>query len=136
MADVSHGESLDRLERNKQTVLGFYELMFNACNPTEAMEKYVGEVYIEHNPHVGDGKAGFIEYFTHVAAEYLGKRIHFKRVIAEGDYVVVHCLQEWPDEVNWAGIDIFRLDANGKVVEHWDVLQRIPEDSANANGMF
>ncbi len=124
------------LAANKRNAQAFYDLMFNQCMPREAIEKFVGDEYIQHNPHVADGKEAFIDYFEQMADKYPGKETRFVRAIAEDDLVVLHCHQSWPGDEDYAGIDIFRLDENGKIVEHWDVLQVITGESRNDNGLF
>ena len=120
----------------KRDVIAFYEMMFNECRPAEAIARYAGDEYIQHNPHVVSGKQGFINYFDRMAAEYPGKRVAIKRAFTDDNHVILHCHQIWPGGLEYAGIDIFRLDDTGKIVEHWDVLQELPETSANANSMF
>jgi predicted SnoaL-like aldol condensation-catalyzing enzyme len=128
-----------KLERNKANVLAFYDLMFNRNAPAQAMAQYSGADYRQHNPDVGDGKQAFIDYFEGMQRDYPGKRVEFKRVFADGDYVILHGEHTLPGLLTggrWAAIDIFRLDAAGKIVEHWDVLQKVPRRSANPNTMF
>lgn len=127
--------SQDRLEANKKTVLEFYELAINQKD-FAAAEKYIGPQYIQHNPSAADGREGlkqFIQYLRENQPEY---RSEIKRHFAEGDFVILHVHNKpTPASVGSAIVDIFRLE-NGKVVEHWDVIQPIPEIPANHNTMF
>lgn len=124
------------LEHNKRIALAFYELAFNGGQPAEAMRLYGGPTYRQHNPEVADGPEGFIGFVTGFSARFPHKRLEIKRVIAEGDLVVLHVHAKLsPQDRGAAIIDMFRLE-NGRVVEHWDVIQPIPEHAANTNTMF
>jgi predicted SnoaL-like aldol condensation-catalyzing enzyme len=121
-------------ERNKRNVRAYYELAFNEHQPREAVERYLGDEYIQHNPQAPDGPEafiGFVEAFPQA-------RIEIKRVLADGDLVVTHGLIRFSDEDERGTVaaDFFRLTDDGKIVEHWDVLQPFPEESANDHPMF
>lgn len=123
------------LELNKQNAIAFYRMSYLG-KPTEAVARYVGADYIQHNPLVGDGKAAFIEYFDQMAREFPEKDIEFVRAVAEDDLVVLHTHQTWPDGEEYVTMDIFRFEENGKIVEHWDAIQTVPKETQSGNTMY
>jgi predicted SnoaL-like aldol condensation-catalyzing enzyme len=123
------------LNLNKANAISFYRMAYEG-NPRKAVELYVGAEYIQHNPLVGNGKEPFIEYFERMAKEYPDKTIEFVRAVAEGDLVALHTHQIWPGNDEYVTMDFFRFDDLGKIVEHWDSVQQIPEKSANGNAMY
>ena len=125
----------EQLNSNRENAIAFYKMAYEG-NPRKAVELYVGEEYIQHNPLVGDGKEPFIEYFERMAREYPEKSIEFVREVAEGNLVALHTHQVWPGNDEYVTMDFFRFDEAGKIVEHWDSMQQIPEDSAHGNSMY
>ena len=123
------------LEANKKSVVAFYEKAINQKD-FDAASKHLGSRYIQHNPVAADGPEGLKAFIGFLRDKFPNSRSEIKRVFAEGDYVIlhVHAVRE-PGTRGRAIIDIFRLE-NGKIVEHWDVIQEIPEKAANNNGMF
>ncbi len=105
-------------------------------NPKKAAEQYVGDRYTQHNPLVGNGIQSFIDYFERMQNEYPRKSITFVRAVAEADLVALHTHQVWPNNDEWVTMDYFKFDENGKIVEHWDVIQQVPESSLNGNIMY
>lgn len=126
----------NQLEENKRIVSEWHELAIDQRKPEEAVAKYLGPHYRQHNPGAGDGPEPFIQTVKRIAQNFPDFRMESKRIIAEGDTVVLHShLILKPGDRGTAVVDIFRLE-NGKIVEHWDVLQEVPETSANNNTMF
>jgi predicted SnoaL-like aldol condensation-catalyzing enzyme len=123
------------LIQNKENAIAFYRTAYEG-NPREAVKRYVGEHYIQHNPDVADGTEGFIAYFERMQSEFPNKSIEFVRCIAEGDLVALHTHQKWPGGEEYITMDFFRFDEKGKICEHWDAIQKIPDRSANPNTMY
>jgi len=123
------------LEQNKQNAIAFYKTAYLG-DPETAVKKYVGDEYIQHNPLVPDGAQAFIDYFIKMAKEYPGKTIDFVRSVAQDDLVALHTHQVWPGGEEYVTMDFFRFDTKGKIVEHWDALQLIPDGTANGNTMY
>ena len=126
----------NNLEQNKENVRAFYDLAFNQKQPEEAVKRYVGKYYRQHNPNAPDGPEAFIGFVKWLTGTNPQVRVDFKRIIAEGDLVVVHSHNvAVPGTRGKAVIDIFRVE-DGKIVEHWDVVQEVPETAKNDNTMF
>jgi predicted SnoaL-like aldol condensation-catalyzing enzyme len=132
----AHSDAVaDRVEQNRQAVLEFYELAINQKD-FKAAEKFIGPHYIQHNPMAKDGKEGLKSFIEYLRAKQPDYHSEIVRSFADGDYVILHVRNTpAPGEPGNAIVDIFRLEA-GKVVEHWDVVQAIPENPANDNTMF
>jgi predicted SnoaL-like aldol condensation-catalyzing enzyme len=124
------------LDENKRVVKAYYEQAFNDGDPEGAVERYVGDRYVQHNPQAADGAEAFIGFVRWYRGQFPQLHLDIKRMIAEDDLVVTHShITTSPDDRGTAVVDIFRVE-NGKVVEHWDVVQPIPEEAANSNTMF
>ncbi|CAB3845628.1 nuclear transport factor 2 family protein [Achromobacter piechaudii] len=123
-------------QSNKEIVVAFFRMMFQDREIDEAVRLYVSPNYVQHNPYMRDGVGPMVDFFPPYFDQHPQAIVDIKRVIAEGDLVVIH--NQWrdsPEDRGQAVVDIFRVD-KGKIVEHWDVSQEIPENPANQNGMF
>jgi predicted SnoaL-like aldol condensation-catalyzing enzyme len=125
------------LERNEHNVVAYYTLAFNDKNPRLAVKLYGGDEYIQHNPLAANGFDAFIQFVESFTTAFPDAHIDIKRVFADCDFVITHSLATGAPPVYTAlgskVVDIFRLDANGKIVEHWDVLAPLSATSANGN---
>jgi len=139
--------------RNKNNVRGFYDLVINKKRSEESVAQFMSSSYIQHNPLIADGAEGLGKFFGQVTRERARARAVVHRIIAVGDYVWAHVnflnlFNDDPDDTGIAGVDIYKMDADGKAVEHWDTLQPVgdPKNSApwlapnvpraNSHGMF
>jgi predicted SnoaL-like aldol condensation-catalyzing enzyme len=131
----SPGQQSSALEENKRIATEFYDAAINRKD-FEAASQYLGSGYKQHNPTAADGREGLRGFIDFLKARYPEQRGEIKRVIAEGNLVVLHVHSTRGDGTpGRAIVDIFAIDG-GKVVEHWDVIQEIPAEPANSNGMF
>ena len=120
---------------NKRNAIAFYRMAYLG-KPAQAVSQYVGAEYIQHNPLVGNGKQAFIDYFDEMARDYPDKSITFVRAVAEDDLVALHTHQIWPGNDEYVTMDFFLFDKNGKIIEHWDALQTVPNETKNGNMIY
>jgi predicted SnoaL-like aldol condensation-catalyzing enzyme len=123
-------------EHNKQIAIAFYERLINQFDPEGAFAQYGGDTYRQHTPVIEDGQAGVTKFIYWLRSEYPQSHMQIKRAFSDGDIVILHC--HWvrsPGELGNAVVDFFRVE-NGKVVEHWDVIQAVPATASNNNTMF
>jgi predicted SnoaL-like aldol condensation-catalyzing enzyme len=134
-SSAAHATDAAQMDANKKAVVEFYEKGLNQKD-FDAASKYFGAQYVQHNPTAPDGIQGFKTFVEFLRSKFPNSHSEIKRVFADGDYVIlhVHAVRE-PGTRGSAIVDIFRLD-NGKIVEHWDVRQDVPEQAANPNTMF
>ncbi len=124
------------IQKNKQLVSAFIDLAFVQKKPEEAAERYLGEPYIQHNPNAKDGRDAFGTLFASIFKDYPDSEVITKRILAEGDLVMLHIhAKKHPEDLGEAVAEIFRIE-NDKIVEHWDIVQNVPKHSANSHGMF
>ncbi|HMB72322.1 MAG TPA: nuclear transport factor 2 family protein [Gammaproteobacteria bacterium] len=132
-----------QLDRNVRTAIAYYTLAFNSGEPELAVEKYVGvdrdgnKIYTQHNPFAADGPQAFIDFVNFFKTLNPDLNVNIVRTIAQCDLVVTHAhITTGPDDLGNAAMDIFRFDARGKIVEHWDAVQPVVENPANDNTQF
>ncbi|WP_376097926.1 nuclear transport factor 2 family protein [Roseomonas sp. CCTCC AB2023176] len=126
---------VEREERNRRLVVAFYEAVF-VRHDLSAAERYLSEDYRQHNPRVPDGRAAFVAVFSRILAANPQARSRIVRSAADGDLVFLHVhSQSNPSDRGRAIVDIFRVEGD-RIVEHWDVIQEVPETAANGNTMF
>jgi len=135
LAPAAYAADVKQMEANKNTVLAFYDAAINQKD-FDAAAKFLGPRYVQHNPRAADGPEGLKAFLAFLRDKFPDYHSDIKRSFADGDYVILHVHNvPTPGSRGNAIVDIFKLE-NGKIVEHWDVRQEIPEQSANSNTMF
>ena len=125
-----------QMERNKKNVAAFYDLIINKKDAETARKLYMGPRYKQHNPLVKDYPDGLVEFINWLKDNHPQASSEIVRIFADGDFVICHVHSQRPPNVHRAIVEIFRCNEDGKIDEHWDVIQEVPTESANPNGMF